>query len=431
MPQRGVKSEKDSLIGVEDTEGQIGDLGTSLRQICLAGGIYVFSSIPVALVVFLRPKILAAPHGFSSTTIEFCQALIWIGWALGAVTWLPYCDRIGRRTPMYCMLALGMLSYAVCSIASATWVYATANFCVGFAWPSAATTSYVLVAESIPSGWRPNVTVGLNVAYSIVLILMAVICEASQNLNWRLEGVFWLTPSLILLLIGPWFVTESPAFRVAGKAASLDMSSALATSGVAQDSDALRSPFFKLCRPPLLTSMLATCVCWMACSIGYYGLSYSSAKLSGNLYTSMLLLSLVDVFGYAIPAPLMRYLTPFLTQVIAFGIAGTALVISAFCTPKSQVELVFALTGRLGIDIAFTTIFVLIVECIPEKCRSTAIGAANFSARVGSVASPLLVGVSSHISCSILGLLCGVAAVCTLQIRHALPSEAAVEKASV
>jgi len=79
----------------------------------------------------------------------------------------------------------------------------------------------------------------------------------------------------------------------------------------------------------------------------------------------MALFSMIDLFAYAIPGPLIAYFGPYCTQLASFIFAGFALMVCAALPVGSWQIIAAALLGRLGMDIAFTTIYILTVECFP------------------------------------------------------------------
>merc|ERR1712232_917227 len=158
------------------------------------------------------PKIANDPLGFTQTTVSLSQSLYYAGWVLASVTVMPAAARHGRRTPMYVLLLVGLLATFFSTLATASWVYAAMIFVVGFSLPQAALLAYLLIMESLPDWWCPIVTVCLNVAFSMFISCMALVCKSTQYLDWRIETMLWYSPLALWLLIGPAFIAESPAF---------------------------------------------------------------------------------------------------------------------------------------------------------------------------------------------------------------------------
>jgi hypothetical protein len=128
---------------------------------------------------------------------------------------------------------------------------------------------------------------------------------------------------------------------------------------------------------------------------------------------NMALLGLMDMIGYAGVAPILSRIDARRVQTCAFACAATALLVCSLLPHGSQASIVCALAGRLFIDVAFTTIYLLAVECFPTQCCSAVLGIANFVSRLCSLGAPFLALIPFVLSCQILGALGVIAAVAT------------------
>merc|ERR1719382_1798632 len=209
---------------------------------------------------------------------------------------------------------------------------------------------------------------------------------------------------LFLLLVGPMFVSESPVFAAkdGGSAATGEAAEAAGGSGLQAvfGAELRRTTFY-------------TCTCWTAASISYYGLSYSAGNLSPNLYLNVILFALMDIVGYSIPGPMVASFGSRLTQAGGFLGTSLSLLLCAVLPQGTWMAVGCALLGRLCIDVAFSTVFLLIVECFPSHCRAAALGVANVASRLLTFASPLCAVAPAYLSCGLLSGTCATALAAT------------------
>merc|ERR1712039_834342 len=69
------------------------------------------------------------------------------------------------------------------------------------------------IQESLPPSWRTWAMAAFNTLYSLIAAVTALCCRMTQQLDWRLEYVFWCAaPLIIALAIGIPAAGESPSF---------------------------------------------------------------------------------------------------------------------------------------------------------------------------------------------------------------------------
>ncbi|CAI9731800.1 organic cation transporter protein-like [Octopus vulgaris] len=141
---------------------------------------------------------------------------------------------------------------------------------------------------------------------------------------------------------------------------------------------------FKTWRIALIT--LNVCLCWMVCSMSYYGVLLNSVDMAGNRYLNYLLMQLVEF-----PACLFSYYLfnrfdhrkP-ITFFMIFG--GLNCIVSNFVTEGSfWFPLILAVLGKFGIAAGFSSIYLLSAEIFPTVVRTNGLGVASMSARVGGI----------------------------------------------
>lgn len=337
----------------------------------------------------------AEPGGLSMEAISSCQALYWVGWSTSSVLIMPRVDRLGRRVPAYALLALGFLvAYASTFITSA-WSYALCLFCMGTCLPISSMICYLLIIESVPGWCQSAVATSLNAGFSLLEVVIAMFCasDVARDMDWRTETRLWYSPLVLFLVLGIVFVRDPPKQAGGG----------LESAEVARSRDA--AGFARLTGPEMRVTMAATCLCWIAASVSYYGLSYSAGSLSPNAYVNMMLLGLIDMVAYFAALGLIAPFGPRKAQIVSFVSAGLALFACGVLPNSSWALMGCALVGRFFVNVAFATLYLLLVTCFPVECRSVASGLANFFARLSSLVAPFCNLLPVGICCSLLGLL--------------------------
>mmetsp|Transcript_1358 Transcript_1358/g.3937 ORF Transcript_1358/g.3937 Transcript_1358/m.3937 type:complete len:420 (-) Transcript_1358:102-1361(-) len=378
-------------------------LGALALLVASAGGVYWLCPIPVSLAIITQEKVDLTPNGFDKETVSKSQTLFWIGWAAASVLVMPMADNFGRKPLYFGLLAVGLLATFLCTRAYSASLYGATMFAIGGTFPPAGVVGYLLLQESIPIGLWSTSTVALNVLYSSLSILVAVTSgTVTRDLSWRKEALLWHIPFLIILIVGPLLVSESPQFRQGAAAVN--------------DSDAAeekKEPWRQLwCNSQLRGRLLATIVCWAACTVGFYGLSYASGSLSDSLYINLALLAVVDLVSYGLAGVVIQMFGAKTTQIISFVSAMAVLVLCA-CLSSGPWRVVCAMCGRFNLNVGFTTIYLLLMDCFPAGCRGTAMGTANAVARLSGLVTPLFAIMQLGSVCLLMSSLCLFAALAT------------------
>lgn len=188
------------------------------------------------------------------------------------------------------------------------------------------------------------------------------------------------------------------------------------------------NPMRTICRQPLLLRAVMSSMGWTAANLGYYGLSYSAGNLSQDVYTNVGLFSVADMVGYLLSMPAVHWFGRRGTQICSFLAAAVALGVCGVLPSGSWALVACAVAGRFFLDICFTTVYILTVECFPTECRNTAVGACNFVARLVALLAPLCGKLPVFVSCPIFGGVCLLAAFATIMLPEtsAGPLEAVV-----
>lgn len=436
-------------------------LGNGTYQACLFAIVgLMFNSWGFAfmlLPVFTDLKLAADPSLPTLTTesLALTSTALYFGWLVGSAAVGSVMDAYGRRrTVLGGALGLGLGSLALVAAPSvAAWaggglllLMGAARFLVGIS-SNALSVALVLLQESIPAAWRSRAVAALNTAYSLLAAAMAVACgTATRGLDWRAEVLLWcLPPVLVAILAGLPLVQESLPYlagrrraeeaaevvtRIArwngdeslacpatvAAAAGTEVGAAAPNGGDAGKAAAGGAGgFSELLRPPLLGRLLALAGCFVACGLGFYGLSYSAGGLSDDVYANSAYLSLADILGYGLSVGADAF-GKRLVQGAAFSLAGACLLLCGALAAMGGGGpglLACAVVGRVCLNVCFCTVYVYAVELFPVACRGAAFSACQLAARLGGVFAPLCGTLAASVSCPVFGLFCVAAAAAT------------------
>mmetsp|Transcript_73530 Transcript_73530/g.227078 ORF Transcript_73530/g.227078 Transcript_73530/m.227078 type:complete len:440 (+) Transcript_73530:53-1372(+) len=384
--------------GAKDIPRSSNEAKSAAALFLIVGGVFMLTAVPSTLIVFTGPKMAAEPGGLSMEAISSCQALYFVGWASASVLIMPRVDRSRRRTPAYSLLAVNVVAaYASTCISSAR-SYSLCLFLMGMCLPTCGQLLYLMLTESVPGWFKSAVAGSLNAGFSALVVLVAAFCAGAVDMDWRTESRLLYSPFALFLLLGVLYVQDPAPSRTSdgpegGKAAEG------AATGLGQ-----------AWSPELRVRTAATCFCWSACSVSYYGLTYSAGNLSDDVYVNVGLLGVVDVVAYLAAVALIRPFGPRTAQIMSFVGAGLALLACSIAPHGSWMLVTWVLVGRFFVNVAFSTCYLLLVTCFPAESRCAVSGMANFCARLSSLLAPFCTVLPVSLCCTLLSALVLVAA---------------------
>jgi len=390
------------INGDKGASNSSGEVKSAVFLLLLMGGVFAFTAVPVVLIVFTGPKMAAERLGMSMEVISSCQALYFVGWSTASVTILPRIYKFRRRVSAYALLAAGLAAAYASTYVTSAWSYSLCIFCMGAGMPTSSTIIYLLLVESVPSWFASTVSSTLNAGWCLVEVFIAVLSASTKAMDWRLETRLWYCPLVLFLLFGIFFVRDPQSGIADGKG---------------RDAVDSRAGYAAVLGPDMRRCTAATCLCWCACAVSYYGLSYSAGSLSPSVHVNVALLGAVDVVSYTIALGLVAPLGPRSTQMVSFLGAGTALFACGLLPPGSWLLMACALAGRFFVNVAFVTCYLLLVACFRVECRCAVTGLSNFFARLSSLVAPFCSLLPVWVCCTLLGVLVFAAAGATAALH--------------
>lgn len=254
-------------------------------------------------------------------------------------------DSLGRRPAFFIYLAIQCIFGIATAFARNYTTWLICRIGVGFTVPAILGTPYVLAIELVGTNKRTLCTILSNIAYSISLILLAIIVWAIRD--WRTLALSTTLPFLTFFLYW-WVLPESPrwllargrfqeADKILKKIARVnkrklphnylvavkqkyDADQRAAARGDAESYGV--SDLFKtrnLCRKTLIITFI-----WFTNTSVYVGLSYYAPVLGGDEFLNFFLAGAVELPTYLFLWPAMDWCGRRWTLCVSMIVGGTA-----------------------------------------------------------------------------------------------------------
>jgi MFS transporter, AAHS family, cis,cis-muconate transporter len=332
-----------------------------------------------------------------------------MGMGIGGILagWLS--DRMGRVRVTWWAVVVFTVCTAVIALCRTYWQVAVMRFISGFGIAALYSIGTLLAAEYVPTRMRTTVLGALQAGWSVGYVIAALVASSMlPQYGWRPLFLMAMVPGVLALAL-LWRMPDPPSWR-AVRAGTTDARSRSGFQALWSDRSTRR-----------------TFLLWTATSIalqfGYYGAntwlpSYLVRDLGVNLqsmgwyialtYTMMVLGKVVtgylaDIYGRRTMWVLSGLLTAIYLPLLIFA-----------ATPGNVAWLLIVFGLLYGAPYAVNSTY--LSESFPASVRGTAVGTSYNLGRIGSMASPLLIGMAADRYSIGLGIgLLGIAyAVCAL-----------------
>ncbi|KAJ8383080.1 hypothetical protein SKAU_G00038580 [Synaphobranchus kaupii] len=136
---------------------------------------------------------------------------------------------------------------------------------------------------------------------------------------------------------------------------------------------------------------------WFSVTISYYGLSLSTANMSGDAYLNCLLSAVMDLVASIGVWLLLKVASRRAIISSTLLIGGTVLLVIQMVPEKfSSFSIGLAMVGKLGVTEAFSVMYISAMELYPTVVRGMGVGVCSMSSRIGGISSPFLVFMKCH-----------------------------------
>ncbi|XP_069105094.1 solute carrier family 22 member 6-A-like [Argopecten irradians] len=348
-----------------------------------------------------------------------------------------FADAYGRK-PIYFLSLLSLVVLNVIAAYSVSWqMFAVLRFFIGFAIGCYIAVFYTYLIEFTPSRYR-----ALTTTFPIWAIwcgLFAFVCMWLHN--WKYLHLATAVTSVPWLLTW-WFMPESfrllithakhgDAVKVVHHIAKTNTKGVPDLSRLTEvvENDASISQSKQaftlrdiICSRKLLKQSLLLAVGWLTASYVYYAISFGVQNLSGDIYINIFLINIIDIpaqiITYYLANRIGRRYTCLLFFVVG-GLSGLVVAVVEVVDVENKDVIIngFALTCKLCVGAAWTSLIVLTAETYPTVVRNIGNGLQNSMSRLGGMVSPLIIYVNNRVP-GIMYFLCGglmlLSAFCTM-----------------
>jgi len=335
------------------------------------------------------------------------------GFLLGAgfFGWLS--DYAGRKKAIIASGAAAGCAGMLCGTAGGYWTFFLFRAVTGFGVGGIGMAGYVLGCEFVGPSWRGLLGVAAQYFFAAGCMILPIL--AYKVPNWRMLSLLSGGSVLLYLMMMP-YIPESPRWQLIqgrkGEATAtlaaiasynrtrmpdLPLADVVVTSGTGAGMGDV------LAHPVLRGRFAVQIFAWFSVCCTYYGISLMTADLPGSVYTTNAMMAAVEVAAYLVSSLLVDRIGRRWTIAGAYLLAGTSLILSAITAGPARLWL--ALAAKCGAAAAFALILLYAAELFPTVVRSACIGACSQAARLGGMATPVIIMIAQAMHFPLLAFL--------------------------
>ncbi|KAJ8714427.1 hypothetical protein PYW07_002652 [Mythimna separata] len=155
--------------------------------------------------------------------------------------------------------------------------------------------------------------------------------------------------------------------------------------------DQKSSVFLQVVRSSIIRVRVLSCsFLWITCTFVYYGLTINSVSLAGNKYVNFILAAFIEIPANFTCLFVLDRFGRKKVMIITY-ILSAILCISLSFLPKDQSvwSLIFYLSGKFSITVAYSSVYIYVSEVFPTNVRQSLLAICSSTGRVGSTLAPL------------------------------------------
>lgn len=368
--------------------------------------------------------------------VGFLQSAFFVGCLLGAGIFGHLSDSsLGRKGVLKSVCICNAIFGFLTAMSPNFWIYLILRLLTGISSGGLGLSSFVLATEAVgPSKRGP---VGMSTFYFFSLGIAVLPALSYFSGNWRYLYVASSIPSALYCILVLPFVSESPRWYLVkgrlqeamgimrsiaaknGKSLPAGVSLALASDEQdAADSDESSGSLVDVFHSPVTrTRMVLMAFIWLACGVGYYGLSLNVVNLSTSLYLSVFLNGIAEMPAFALTAVMLEKFGRRAMLVSTMLLSGVASVLGGLTSallhfhssnPNPTMGMPSWVAGRMrgflsGVQLAcgvvaifgmagtYNLIYIYTCELFPTVVRNAALGLASEAGQIGAIIAPLVV----------------------------------------
>ncbi|XP_054736322.1 organic cation transporter protein-like [Anastrepha obliqua] len=344
------------------------------------------------------------------------DSLFMLGVLLGSIIFGQMSDKYGRKPIFFTSLVIQVIFGVIAGVAPEYFTYTISRMIVGATTSGVFLVAYVIAMEMVGSSYRLFAGVAVQMFFSVGFMLTAGFAYFIHDWRWlqialTLPGLLFMCYHWVIPESARWLLSKGrkeEAIVVIEKAARINrvtipsevydnlIDEAAEREKIekssADNADEKASTVFDLLKyPNLRRKTLLIFFDWFVNSGVYYGLSWNTNNLGGNVLLNFMISGAVEIPGYSF---LLFTLNRWGRRTILCGcmlVAGISLLLTIVVpVDKNWIIILCAMVGKLAITASYGTIYIFSAEQFPTVVRNVGLGAASMVARIGGILAPYL-----------------------------------------
>merc|ERR1711953_1302080 len=368
---------------------------------------------------------------------------------VGCLFWGWASDKFGRRPSILVAALIQIVSSVVAAFSPNYIMFIFFRFIIAFSVSGVFECAFVLVMEIVSPELRTPFGIMTQFPFAIGVCILPLVAYFIRDWN-HLQLAISL-PCLVLTSYY-WFMPESPRWLIQARkfteakavlteaakengktipdsAEFLEMIKSLeekkdtveATSETSTFSEKFATAFHEIkllfATPQMRKRTFTVFITWLVIAMVYYGLSFNSKNIGGDIYISMFINGLAEAIACLAIIPALARLGRvkiYTGTFILSGAACLAVAVILWVAPANShlgLIITLAMTGKFFISGTFALAYLYTAELFPTPVRNVAVGGASTFARIGSMSAPYIVDILGGISASIPAIIFGAASI--------------------
>jgi len=341
------------------------------------------------------------------------KTIYMMGMLVGSFVFGWFGDRFGRRMAFLATTVCLTVGSVACALSMNIETYIVARFITSCGGMGIFITVFVLSMEFIGPKFRTTCGIAIQIPFALgelYIVLMAYLVR-----DWRVYQAVVAAP-FFMFFVFIFFIPESVRWLISKERKEeakvvlnrvahinkvimpqMDDDDSVSETGEEGTTPKPKTGISQMfVNPTLRLRFIVMAFNWVVATLGYYGLSLSSAGLSSDPFTSFALSATMEIPAYLFCILCLDKAGR--KGILAFSqiLAGTTCLAAALL-PAHLTTLTTALTliGKFGASASFAIVFIFTAELFPTPVRNSAIGLCSTSARIGGLMAPTIASLSS------------------------------------
>ena len=341
---------------------------------------------------------------------HLAASILFAGWAISSLFVSGLADRFGRKVVLFTSLLVLLSSGLILAFSTTIEMFVVFRFLMGIAIPGLFQVAFIMLGEITDSKNRVLFINIFQTGQTIALILLGLV--ASFVNNWR--TLILLTTCPFALVLITWKTVPESLYWLVLKGRQREFISVISkisywntrtlpdrtlTSNFAekkQHSSRLLG-LFQSWELKLQTSKAL--FCWLVIGMVYYGIGMAADDLTGAFYRDFVIVRSMEIPANICGIYASKRFGRKKLVTINVMFASVACILVGAVPPTGNIRfirLILGIVGTFCTTLAFHLNIVWTMELYGTDLRSNAMGASNFTSRLGGALAPWIIKELKH-----------------------------------